>query len=201
MTSRPEQRVHLAAEQAIKKGSDPARRKCFLSYHAVDADEVADFILTFGASFIPRVIGVSDADPFVDSANTDYILQRIRERYLADSTVTIVLVGKCTWARRYVDWEVYSSLRNDTNNRRNGLLAITLPSAAEYWNKQLPARVGDNVIRDSEAREIGYARWKKYPSTSASLRAWIDDAFNARTTRAHLIDNTRPRKVRNSPCP
>lgn len=65
----------------------------------------------------------------------------IRDKYLADSTVTIVLVGHCTWARRYVDWEVYSSLRRDRNNRLNGLLAITLPLTAEYWGKRLPDRV------------------------------------------------------------
>jgi hypothetical protein len=131
-------RVYAAAEAAIQKSTEPTRRKCFVSYHAADADEVAAFINKFGTVFIPKVIGVSDSDPFVDSEDTDYILDKIREKYLTDSTVTIVLVGKCTWARKYVDWEVYSSLRNDKNNPRNGLLAIELPSRG---TGALPARV------------------------------------------------------------
>ena len=30
----------------------------------------------------------------IDSDNTDYVMSRIRELYLKDSTVTIVLIGK-----------------------------------------------------------------------------------------------------------
>ncbi|WP_372493341.1 TIR domain-containing protein [Janibacter melonis] len=44
-------------------------------------------------------------------------MDRIRTKYLGDSSVTIVLVGSCTWARRYVDWEVYSSLRRASRVR------------------------------------------------------------------------------------
>ena len=51
-------------------------------------------------------------------------MDRIRDYYLTDSSVTIVLVGACTWARKYIDWEVYSTLRRDKNNRLSGLMAI-----------------------------------------------------------------------------
>jgi hypothetical protein len=37
----------------------------------------------------------------IDIDNTDYVMRRIK-----DSTVTIVLIGKCTWARRSIDWEI-----------------------------------------------------------------------------------------------
>ena len=80
------------------------RHKCFISYHQVDEDEVAKFIDDFSDVFIPKVLGVSDTDDFIDSTDTDYVMRRIRELYLTDSTVTIVMIGKCTWARRYVDW-------------------------------------------------------------------------------------------------
>jgi hypothetical protein len=122
-----------------------ARHKCFISFHQPDEDEVKQFIADFDSVFIPKVLGVSDEDDFIDSDDTDYVIDQIRERYLTDSTVTVVLVGRCTWARRYVDWEVYSTLRNDTLNRRSGLVAITLPSASDYSGKKLPPRVDDNV--------------------------------------------------------
>jgi len=155
------------------------RHKCFISYHQVDEDEVAKFIDDFNDVFIPKVLGVSDTDDFIDSTDTDYVMRRIRELYLTDSTVTIVMTGKCTWARRYVDWEVASSLRNDPNNRRSGLVAITLKSVASSASKQLLARVDDNVDSDHN----GYARWRVYPTSSGSLRSYIDTALSASNTK------------------
>lgn len=184
------------AEAISKRSTDTTRHKCFISYHADDSDEVEAFIESFGEGFIPRIIGVSDSDDFIDSTDTNYIMDAIREKYLTDSTVTIVLIGKCTWGRKFVDWEVYSTLRNDKKNRRSGLLAITLPSVSADPNRKLAARVSDNVSENEK-----YARWYKYPTTTAGLRSMISEAFTARTSKAHLIDNTRQRRTNNSACP
>jgi len=86
----------------LTEAQKAVRHKCFVSYHHTDQDEADKFIDEFEDAFIPRVLGVSDEDDFIDSADTDYVMDQIREKYLTDSTVTIVLVGKCTWARRYV---------------------------------------------------------------------------------------------------
>lgn len=190
-------RIQATAERVLAKSApDPTRHKCFVSYHANDGIEVEAFIENFGHVFIPRVVGISEEDDFIDSDDTGYIMDRIRQKYLTDSTVTIVLVGKCTWARKFVDWEVYSSLRNDFVNKRNGLLAITLPSAANYSDKRLPDRVSDNVDD-----EDGYARWWKYPTTAEQVRSRIEIAFSARTVKANLVNNSRQRKTYNSTCP
>jgi hypothetical protein len=187
----------LILEKSLTASQKAVRHKCFVSFHQPDVDEVGKFIDDFEDVFIPKVLGVSDEDDFIDSDDTDYVMDQIRERYLTDSTVTIVMVGKCTWARRYVDWEVFSTLRNDKNNRLSGLIAVTLPSAANFADRQLPGRASDNVLKDNG----GYARWWKYPQSAADLRSWIEDAFTARTTRASLIVNTRERKKSNSSCP
>ena len=190
-----ELRLQRLAESAARKSSDPARHKCFVSYHVDDEDEVAAFIEEFGTAFIPTVIGVTEDDDFVDSDDTEYIMDRIREKYLSDSTVTIVLVGRCTWARRFVDWEIYASLRPYKDWGISGLMGITLPSVANDPQRQLPPRLADNVNDDK-----GYARWWKYPSSSASLRGLIQEAFDARTSKDHLIDNSRARKKYSSQC-
>ncbi|MGS2811515.1 TIR domain-containing protein [Nocardia sp. MW-W600-9] len=191
--------LEIAARAEMRK-DDPTRHKCFISYHAEDSDEVATFLDTFGSEFTANTIGVTDEDDFIDSQDTDYIMSRIRQNYLGNSTVTIVLIGKCTWARRYVDWEVYSSLRESKHSKVNGVLAIQLPSAAVNGGK-LPGRVSDNVKRDATGTDVGYARYMVYPTSTDSIRSWISDAFDARVTRKHLIDNTRPRKQRSSTCP
>ncbi|AFR46712.1 TIR domain-containing protein [Gordonia sp. KTR9] len=184
----------FAASVAARK-LDSTRHKCFVSYHAEDSSEVAEFIEQFGTEFIAKTVGVTDEDDFIDSQDTDYVMNQIRTKYLGDSTVTIALMGKCTWARRYVDWEIYSSLRDSKLSKVNGLLAIQLPSGGD-----LQARVEDNVSRNASGTDTGYARWFSYPATKTSLRAWISDAYDARTTRRDLINNTRPRRLRSASC-
>lgn len=198
MSSSSQRRLEVVAKRAADRSSDRTRHKCFVSYHQSDEDETESFIDNYGDIFIAKVLGVSDEDDFIGSDDTDYVMRRIRELYLTDSTVTIALIGKCTWSRRYVDWEVASTLRDDTNNKRSGLLAITLPSAADYDARRLPDRIDDNVVSGTVD---GYASWKKYPSSKASLRSWIDEAFDARTSKSDLVDNSRVLHANNRSCP
>ena len=189
MSSMSFSRVQRAALRAEMRSTDQTRHKCFISYHQDDEDEVIQFIEDYSSVFIAKVLGVSDEDDFINSPDTDYVMRRIRELYLTDSTVTIVLVGRCTWARKYVDWEIASTLRNDSNNKRSGLLGVRLPSAGT--NTSAPARLNDNL---PEAHGTdGYARDIIYPPYDDFLRTWIEDAFTARSdySRHSLIDNTR----------
>jgi hypothetical protein len=168
------------------------RRKVFISYHHKDQAEVEQFVNTFGDErdvFIKRILGMTD--DIIDSNNTDYVMRRIREKYLEDSTVTICLIGKCTWSRRYVDWEIKSSLLYG-----NGLLGIILPSAG--INYTLPERLSKNI--HGENGDEGYASYYDYPRRKDSLAFWIDTAFNARLTKTHLIINPRDRFINNRPC-
>lgn len=184
--------------EAYRAKAYDTRHKCFLSYHAADVDAVANFVTTFGEVFIPKVIGLSESDPLIGSNNTEYVMDRIREKYLTDSSVTIVLLGKCTWSRRFVDWEVLSSLRRDRVNRLNGLMAVELPTITQADQSKLPPRVRDNL--PTKDGTDGYARWYNYPTSSTALRKWVQDAFDARSTRAGLINNSRARKISSSPC-
>ncbi len=175
------------------------RRKCFISYFHEDQDEVDAFVQKFDEDkdvFITKGVGIGD-DDIIDSEDKNYIMRRIREKHLVDSTVTIVLLGRCTWTRRYVDWEIASTLRNDANNKRSGLLAIDLPSRAGKTTK-LPDRFKDNGYVSETGK--GYAKWYKYPSSADKLAAWIEDAFDARDSRADQIDNTRDLFKNNRTC-
>lgn len=161
--------------------------KCFISYNAADKAAVDDFCEKFSGSFIRR--GLVMEDDIINSTNTDYVMQRIRALYLKDSTVTIVLIGKCTWARRFVDWEVQSSLRNPADEYPNGVVAIQL------WDSYttLPSRVKSNV-------DSGYSKFYKYPKSSTSLENMIDEAFDSRFDKQSLIINPRERFSNNRSC-
>jgi len=176
------------------------RHKVFISYHH-DADiEASDFLETFDYErkvFISRALGMGMEQDIIDSSDTDYVMRRIRQLYLKDSTVTIVLIGKCTWSRRYVDWEIQASLRRGTTVTPNGLLGIKLPSYLKKYG--YPNRLNSNLKQSDEQTDC-YARVYDYPTRKDVLAKWIDDAFNARTTKAHLIVNTRDRFLYNRQC-
>ena len=162
------------------------RRKCFISHHAADSTAVNSFIQRFGAgNFIKR--GVTMPEDIIDSTNTDYVMRRIRDLYIKDSTVTIVLIGRCTWARRFVDWEVQASLRAALPN---GLLAILLDGNTK---PPLPDRVKLNV-------DSGYANYRYYPGSTSELGTMIEDAFGSRTSRAGKRKNPRERYGYNRQC-
>ena len=55
--------------------------------------------------------------------------QEIRDRFLQDSSVTILLVGDETRYRKHVDWELYSSMFDGPVNKKSGILVVELPHA------------------------------------------------------------------------
>lgn len=172
------------------------KHRVFISHYRGDRKEVDDFIKRFATQekvFKPYVLGANNNDDFINSNNPDYVMSQIREKYLKDSTVTIVLIGSCTHSRRYVDWEIKSSIRRGSY-RPNGLIGIILPSQGN--SAYLPPRLKDNWSKDSNC----YASYYAYPKTSEQLASWIEDAYNARTKRADLIKNTQDMMKYNTKC-
>jgi len=129
------------------------------------------------------------------SADTpaDVVRRRIRDDYLQDSTVTVVLVGAQTWQRKHVDWEIGSSLRETLYNRRSGLLGILLPTYPRlrmdaYDKYTIPPRLSDNI-------DCGYAKLYNWSDDPALVSTWIQGAFDRRTTVQP--DNSYPNFVNN----
>lgn len=173
------------------------KRKVFISHYKGDRAEVDAFIQKFANQekvFIPYVLGANDNDEFINSTNPEYVMTQIRKKYLVDTTVTIVLVGGCTHSRRYVDWELKSSLRQG-GYTPNGVMGIILSSQGD--SAYLPPRLEANWSR---GHIDCYARLWVYPKTAGELGSWIDDAYNARTTRIHLIKNSQEMMKYNSKC-
>lgn len=159
--------------------------KVFVSYHHGKDQSRANYLRsTYGSD--NTLIDRSLQDKY-DSESDDVILQLIRTNHLKESTVTIVLVGDETSKRKWVDWEVYSSLRPYGDRSVNGLLAIYFPGK-DY--DDAPARLRDNL-------DSGYAVAMKWENISWQLSDKIDEAYNNRS-RTELIKNWRNRRERNS---
>ena len=174
--------------------TEEVRHKAFISYYHADQEAVDKFIETFDHDrdvLIARAVGSDQTiNELIDSEDADYVMRRIREKYLSDSTVTIVLVGKDTWTRKFVDWELAASLRQgETAGLPNGVLAILSP---EFTEAILPDRLVANL-------EAGYAKFYPYPKNKVQLSKWIDDAFEAREDedKRKSIRNGRTKLKRN----
>jgi hypothetical protein len=176
------------------------RRKCFISYHHADQYWVTKFINDFDHvhdTFISRGLGEGMTDEIINSANTEYVMRRIRERFLKDSTVTIVLMGRCTWARRYVDWEIQASLRQGETSTPNGLLGVKLPTFTYF-----PDRFNRNLVNADagDAPGTNFAFWIEYPSSTQVLIDGIEYCYARRVSHSRYIENPRERMSYNRTC-
>lgn len=152
------------------------RHKVFVSYHHEhDENYKKIFELRFGNAFgaiIPGSVRVGDIDP---NLSTETIRQKIRDEYLRDTSVTVVLIGAETWQRKHIDWEIGSSIRNTRFNPRSGLLGIVLPAypradKSKYNPRTIPPRLHDNIA-------CGFASIHNWSEDPAEVQGWIHDAY------------------------
>lgn len=107
--------------------------KVFISYHHAN-DQWAKNQLQDWARLHDLFIDMSvDTTDINDALPTESIQRIIRDDYLRDSSVTIVLVGTETKGRKHVDWEIYSSMYDGTVNKKSGILVIQLPSTSPTY--------------------------------------------------------------------
>ena len=93
------------------------RHKVFVSYHHENDQRRRD---SFERAFAD-VYNIMDSKSvriggIPSSLNTDEVARRIRDDYLKDATVTVVLVGEDTWRRKHVDWEIAATVRDTDAN-------------------------------------------------------------------------------------
>jgi len=159
-----------------------ARHKVFVSYHHANDQGYRDrFEGLFAGSYdimVSSSVRIGGIDP---NLPTETVRQKIRDEYLRDSTVTVVLVGAETWKRKHVDWEIGSSIRHTRYNPRSGLLGILLPSYPKpynrpdfYYSNTIPPRLHDNI-------NCGFAKVYPWSDDPISVRDWIHKAFQRRT--------------------
>jgi len=166
----------------------PARRSIFVSYHhAVDQWYYNEFSRLFSDAY--GVLQDHSLTRLFDSDDADYVIRRIRERYVSGSSCTVVLCGPMTRWRKYVDWEIKATL-----DMEHGLIGVNLPHnpTDPQGRVHKPDRLQDNI-------DSGYAlwiQWSRLTQGPAAFRVWVELAI---ASEAHLVRNTRPLRVRNGP--
>lgn len=196
--------------------------RVFISYHHANDQKYKDTLVKFGKDNDIFVDWSVDTGDISDELTTEQIREKIRDEYLRDSTVTIVLVGTETKKRKHVDWEIYSSMHDGKISKKSGLLVIYLPTTqctgchaahdgekenvfsettswssvterAEY-EKRYP-EMPDRIIDNwLYGAKISAISWNDL--TAYKLKYLIEKAFENRAV--HEYDLSRPMRKHNS---
>ena len=106
------------------------------------------------------------------------LYKKIRDDYLGDTNVTVVLIGAETWKRRHVGWEIGASIQQTVFTPRSGLLGVLLPtynfpSPNQYDTYTIPPRLQFNI-------QCGFASIHMWSDDPDSIYAWLEEAFRRR---------------------
>lgn len=152
------------------------RHNVFLSYyHEEDQRYKNRFVRMMGENIVDKSVNLGDI--IDDNRPTEAVLQRIREDHIAQVSVTIVLIGRCTWQRKYVDWEIGASLRDTSTNPRCGLLGILLPQHPNFQSQQFNPRLIPPRLADNCWEQDTFASIYDWSGDAEEVRGWIHQAF------------------------
>lgn len=181
------------------------RHKVFISFHSDDQNYKDRFVAMMDGDIVDKSVHDDDIDD--TNIQTETIRQKIRDEFIADATVTVVLIGPCTWQRKHVDWEISSSLRDTSNNSRCGLLGLLLPNHRNfkefankgYERKLIPPRLADNVDGDNPFAIVD--RWSGSNNEANRIRRLIHQAYLRRNKQPDPNIRATPPFARNRPGP
>ncbi len=197
------------------------RHKVFISCHYQEARKYKDALESWN-DYADIFDNESVQEHEIHDSYPDEQIRRIiRDYYIRDSTVTIVLCSPDIRTRKFVDWELHATMYDTQKNPKGGILAISLPDARndeyaapgdeclvpnaygyreehqQWWLENrfhdLPDRLFWNVMYGVP---ITIVNWETVYWHREVLGRLIDSAFQRRKTNRYR--NDMPLRRRNS---
>ncbi|HAU87165.1 MAG TPA: hypothetical protein DCW90_17265 [Lachnospiraceae bacterium] len=184
------------------------KHKVFISYYHKDDQHYKDELLELNKKYdIFDNYSVPENDVDDRGKTRESIRKIIRDKYIIDATVLVLLCGRNTRGRKFIDWELHAAMYDTKKNPKMGILVINLPmieqcehagdendknliddnranwvSLAERQEYEkafsyLPWRVMDNI---SKGIPISVVNWSKVYDAPEVLKALIHNAFARR---------------------
>lgn len=149
--------------------------KVFISYHHYKDQSYREELLRLNEIYGIFIDASVDTGDIEEDLTDQQIRQIIRDEYLRNSTVTILLAGTETKFRKHVDWEIYSSMYDGKVNKKSGILVINLPTT------------GCTEITASHGEEEKKVIYPEYNSWTSYSRKDYEDRYGHMPDR--IIDN------------
>lgn len=156
--------------------------RVFISYHRADTkarDHIEDLLKD---NDIRCYAAPKNVD--FDGKNHQYIKDTILQR-MNDCEALLCIVGKETYTRPHVDWELHEALKGDIKTRK-GILAVMLEKRGDSKNN-IDYATFPNRLEDNEK----YIVIEQYASLQDRLREALDKALNNSRNRNIPVNNRR----------
>ena len=199
--------------------------KVFISHHHANDQAYKNDLLALNSQYPIFIDASVDTGDISDDLSDSVIREKIRDEYLRDSKVTLVLVGAETKRRKHVDWEIYSSMFDGQVNKKSGVVVINLPTAySAYYDaahtgeketvypettdwttidkrseyEQRYPRMPERIIDNllKPGAKVSVTPWSKIERNAVVLQFLIDAAYNDRQSCEY--DLSRPMRRSNS---
>jgi len=151
--------------------------KTFISFHHENEQDLKNEIIKkFGGEhFIDKSVGDGEIDTTLDDES---IMVKIRQNYISDSTVTLVLIGNETHTRSFINAEIQASLWGENPS---GLLGV------------IRDEIYDQIFTTSSCShpecDCGIAIRRKLPGYVQFLPYLIKENHNCSNYNFHYSDN------------
>lgn len=162
------------------------KRKVFISFHHKNDQKWFEHFVSKFSYLYETFYDNSIGETQIRSDDPEYINRAIREDYINGSSITLVLCGAETHKRKYVDWEIHSTLHH-----QHALMGIVLPTALRTFDGKsiVPNRLHLNV-------QSGYAHFIEWTDDANLLKQHIELALS-KGQNTRLIDNSLEKMARN----
>lgn len=183
--------------------------KTFISYHHAREQDLKNKIIdksVIGDEFIDKSVSDGDINP---NFSEEFIMRKIREDYLGDSTVIIVLIGEETAERPFINSEIQAALWGENPSGLIGVVrdelydkiyrtttcsgndcncGTSLSTPTYEFNKKVPFLIKENNTRLENNESTSphyndsdaYCGIYKFSTFFNDMEKYIDKAFDKR---------------------
>ena len=207
-----------------------ARHRVFISYYHHYDQRYKDYLIkmqefnieTMQMQSIFEDFSVHENEIDDTGLSSEQIRCIIRDEYIKDATVLILLCGENTKKRKHIDWELHAAMYDSPANRQMGIIVINLPTIKQgirasseeekpllsdfgQWYSidnraefeaqypYMPSRIIDNFVKEVPITVVEWSRIENHPTI---LKQLIDNAFNRRFDFTY--DHSSPLRRQNS---
>lgn len=203
-----------------------SRHKVFISFHHADQyykDQITQWKFfnydKMKYEFVFDDYSVCDGE--IDPDLKDETIRiKIRDEYIKDASVLILLCGEETKNRKHIDWEIHAAMFNTDKNPKLGILVVNLPTISQsqrvsneeekeivignnwhniYNRKEfeqsyqyMPSRIIDNFVKGVS---ISVVNWRNICNNMEGFMTLIDNAFTRKESLEY--DNSAPLRKNN----
>lgn len=201
------------------------RHKVFISYYHKDDQEFKKALIDANERYnLFEDCSVHEDEIEDDGMTAEQIRRKIRDDYMQEATVLILLCGQNTKRRKHIDWEIHTAMYDSEANPKMGILVINLPSINQSmiacgsneeqimgsqirWTtlkkdksylqseySYLPNRIITNIARVDVS--ISIVNWEVIANDANKLIELVDNAF--KRCKTNNYDHSEPLRRNNS---